>query len=64
MERKAAVYTNDHLAGYLIQTDEEYTFQYEDEYFNDANKPSISLTIPKSKENIIQNIYSHFSLSY
>lgn len=50
MERKAAVYTNDHLAGYLIQTDEEYIFLYEDEYFTDASKPSISLTLPKSKK--------------
>ena len=50
MERKAAVYINDHLAGYLIQTDEEYIYRYEDEYFNDAKKPSISLTFPKSQK--------------
>lgn len=50
MERKAAVYTNDYLAGYLIQTDKEYIFQYEDEYFNDLNKPAISLTFPKSQK--------------
>jgi serine/threonine-protein kinase HipA len=50
MERKAAVYMNDRLAGYLIQTDEEYIFLYEDEYFADASKPSISLTFPKSQK--------------
>ena len=50
MERKAAVYMNNHLAGYLIQTDEEYIFLYEDEYFTDAGKSSISLTFPKSQK--------------
>lgn len=48
MERKAEVYINDQLAGYLIQTDEEYVFKYEDAYFPDDNKPAISLTLPKS----------------
>ncbi|MEW5841712.1 MAG: HipA N-terminal domain-containing protein [Bacteroidota bacterium] len=48
MERKAEVYINDQLAGYLIQTDEEYVFKYEDAYFSDDNKPAISLTLPKS----------------
>ena len=49
MDKKASVYINDNLAGYLIQTDSEYIFQYEERYFSDANKPAISLTFPKSQ---------------
>ncbi len=49
MDKKASVYVNDNLAGYLIQTDSEYIFQYEERYFSDANKPAISLTFPKSQ---------------
>jgi len=49
MDRKAAVYINDDLAGYLIQTDKEYIFQYDEVYFSDSGKPAISLTFPKSQ---------------
>lgn len=49
--RKAAVYRNDRLAGYLIEDDQRsFTFTYEDEYFIDSDAPAISLTLPKSKK--------------
>ncbi|MEX1003587.1 MAG: HipA N-terminal domain-containing protein [Crocinitomicaceae bacterium] len=47
--RKAAVYRNERLAGYLIEDDQRnYTFEYEDEYFIDKDAPAISLTLPKT----------------
>ena len=49
--RKAAVYRNDRLAGYLIEDDQRsFTFTYEDKYFTDNDAPAISLTLPKSKK--------------
>jgi serine/threonine-protein kinase HipA len=61
MEKKAAVYINNNLAGYLIQTDEEYIFIYQDDYFIDAEKPAISLTIPKNKkEHRSKHLFSFF----
>ncbi len=49
MDRKAAVFINDEPAGYLIQTNKEYVFQYDEVYFSDSGKPAISLTFPKSQ---------------
>lgn len=50
MDKKAAVYINDELAGYLVQTENEYIFQYDEIYFADSSKPAISLTFPKSQK--------------
>ncbi|PTB96067.1 phosphatidylinositol kinase [Marivirga lumbricoides] len=51
MSRKAAIYNNTLLAGYLEKTKEgEYLFQYENTYLEDAQTSAISLTLPKSKE--------------
>jgi serine/threonine-protein kinase HipA len=49
--RKANVYNNGVLAGDLTETpDRKYIFRYDDDYFNDSSKPSISLTLPKSQQ--------------
>jgi len=46
--RKAKVYHNSRLAGYLYESDNHiYTFRYEQEYFEDDNAPAVSLTLPK-----------------
>ncbi len=50
MERKAAVYINETLAGHLVQRDDEYIFRYDDLYFADSNQPAISITFPKSQK--------------
>jgi serine/threonine-protein kinase HipA len=48
---KARVYQHDILAGILEKTDNgQFIFEYDDAYFNDASKESISLTLPKSKK--------------
>lgn len=51
MSRRAAIYNNKVLAGYLEKTKEgEYLFQYEDEYLENAETSAISLTLPKSEK--------------
>ncbi|MEZ0610352.1 HipA N-terminal domain-containing protein [Fibrella sp. WM1] len=49
--RQAAVYHNGELAGYLTEADRrQYEFRYDDSWFINANKPAISLTLPKSQQ--------------
>ncbi|MEM6699988.1 MAG: HipA N-terminal domain-containing protein [Bacteroidota bacterium] len=48
--RKAEVYRNKVLAGYLIENDQgQYLFKYTDDYQKNLNRASISLTLPKTK---------------
>lgn len=45
------IYRNGILAGTLTEENRQrYVFRYEDNYFNDANKPGISLTLPKTQK--------------
>ena len=47
--RKAKVYRNEELIGYLVEEDRgNYVFKYNDAWLIDKNKPSVSLTLPKS----------------
>jgi HipA-like protein len=49
--RKAEVYRNGILAGILLEENRQhFVFRYEDSYFNDADKPAISLTLPKTQQ--------------
>jgi HipA-like protein len=59
MKRKAYVYINKELAGTLTY-EKEYTFRYLDLYFSDPNKPAISLTLPKSKQEYTSSILFPF----
>jgi serine/threonine-protein kinase HipA len=48
--RKGQVYYKDQKAGILNQLDNgSFVFQYDEQWFNDSSKPSISLTFPKNK---------------
>lgn len=45
------IYRNGTLAGTLTEENRQhYVFRYDDHYFNDARKPAISLTLPKSQK--------------
>jgi serine/threonine-protein kinase HipA len=61
--RKLAVYYQQILAGVLAEeSPESYIFRYDDAYFADATKPSISLTLPKSRqEHRSTHIFPFFS---
>lgn len=49
--RKAAVYRNRVRVGILTEESRSsYIFRYDDRWFADANKPAVSLTLPKSQQ--------------
>lgn len=49
--RAMEIYHNGTFAGTLIEENpHQFVFRYEDNYFSDASKPAISLTLPKSKK--------------
>lgn len=48
--RSAEVFYKDELAGSLTQNDDgSFVFRYSEKWLNNSSKPSISLTLPKSK---------------
>ena len=48
--RKAKVYRNGLLVGELVEHNrKQYTFTYDEAWFNDPEKPSVSLTLPKTQ---------------
>lgn len=47
--RAVEVFRNGILAGILTEESrQQFVFRYDDNYFSDANKPAVSLTLPKS----------------
>jgi serine/threonine-protein kinase HipA len=49
--RKAAVYLRGEYTGELTEVSRnEYIFNYDNDYFENGNKPAISLTLPKSQK--------------
>lgn len=49
--RAMEIYRNGTLAGTLTEESRQhFVFRYDDNYFNDANKPAISLTLPKTQK--------------
>ena len=48
--RKAYVYIRNTFAGVLSETDQGYSFQYDQEYLSFSDSSPVSLTLPKIKE--------------
>lgn len=49
--RTAKVFRNNEFAGILTEINSnEYVFRYDNVYFDNANQPAISLTLPKTKK--------------
>ena len=49
--RQGVVYLNKERVGIITElSSNEYKFRYDDEYFNDPSKPSISLTLTKQQQ--------------
>jgi HipA-like protein len=49
--RAMEIYRNGILAGILTEESRQhFVFRYDDIYFNDATKPAISLTLPKTQK--------------
>lgn len=49
--REMEIYQNGTLAGILTeQNRRHFIFRYDDNFFNDASKPAVSLTLPKTQK--------------
>ncbi|MBL0310471.1 MAG: HipA N-terminal domain-containing protein [Bacteroidetes bacterium] len=49
--RIVEIYRNGTLAGTLTEENRQhFVFRYDDNYFNDSDKPAISLTLPKTQK--------------
>ena len=48
--RQAAVYYKNDLAGFIIESDEGYIFQYDKKYLSKENAKPFSLTLPLQKQ--------------
>ncbi len=61
--RAMEIYCNGTLAGALTEENRQhFVFRYDDNYFNNATKPAISLTLPKTqKEYISKFLFPFFS---
>lgn len=54
--RQAAILYKKETAGVLTQLDNgSFVFKYYDHWFNDTNKPAISLTLPKTQQEYQSN---------
>jgi serine/threonine-protein kinase HipA len=54
--RKAAVFYKNEFAGILIQADNgSFVFTYDSDWFHNAKKPAISLTLPKTQQDYTSN---------
>ncbi len=55
------IYRNGTFAGTLTEENQQhYVFRYDDNYFNDENKPAISLTLPKTQKEYSSNFLFPF----
>ena len=50
MAKQALVYYKENLAGYLAETDEGYTFIYDEAYLKSKDAMPVSLTLPLRSE--------------
>ena len=48
--QRGLVYNNGELAGFIEKLDGKYIFRYDEGYFINSNKPAISLSLPKEKQ--------------
>lgn len=58
--RTAYVYVQETFAGILKETDYGYSFQYDSKYLENENSTSVSLTLPKRKEEYISKTFFAF----
>lgn len=60
-EQKATVYYNEIIAGYLSKVNRKYIFRYDEDYLSNEEYPSISLSLPKRKEQYVsEKLFAFF----
>ena len=60
MMRQAKIYLQDQLAGYLVEDDGGYSFNYDKKYLKTSNPKPISLTLPLSESSYHSNVLFPF----
>ncbi len=60
MNRAANVYMYGQLAGYVMEVETGYSFEYDKKYLEDNSAMAVSLTLPLSKEVYLSNILFPF----
>ncbi len=61
MNRAVSVYIKGRYAGVLEEIDRDYySFRYDDAYYNDPDAPSVSLTMPKDKQEYLSFLFPVF----
>lgn len=59
--KKGQVLCDDKLCGYITQNDDNtFVFEYTDEWYNDSNSKSVSLTLSKTTKKYESNILFPF----
>lgn len=58
--RQAKIYVQDRLAGVLKETEEGYSFLYNEKYLKEKDAVAISLTMPLKKEEYVSNVLFPF----
>ncbi len=59
--RKAEIYMNNKLAGYLTESEDGYTFLYDKDYLTDSAVKPVSLTLPlKEKPHLSKTMFPFF----
>lgn len=59
-EKKAEVYYNEMLVGYLSKTDNKYFFEYDKNYLSNQDNPPISLSLPKRENSYVSDKFFPF----
>lgn len=58
--KKAKVFNNDVLCGYLIQNDDGFVFEYVQDYLKSEKCKPVSLTLPLNKEKYFSKVLFPF----
>ena len=60
LDKRAEVYFNEMLVGYLSKTDNKYFFEYTKDYLSNQDNPPISLSLPKREEPYVSDKFFPF----
>ncbi len=50
MNKSGKVFFNDDYAGIITESDDDFVFEYDEQYYLNDSKKSISLTLPKTQK--------------
>jgi len=59
-EKRAQVYFNGILVGFLSKTENKYYFEYTEDYLSNLDNPAISLSLPKREDPYVADKFFPF----